>query len=165
MEAGASEQRAVPVALTSAFKKALRCSFSPFPLVSRPPTPSLLTISLQPKMYNVLGLIFLALAIPGAWLQRDPEMGGLESSSLLSLADGKSNEEREKEEKKEGKTTKEMFADPLAWLLMISLFCTAVGGMYMSATYKAFAGDQGINGDFYFASLGSVGSLFNGFCR
>ena len=91
-----------------------------------------------PLMYRVLGTAFLILGLSGAALQRPPVAPTPEFASLLqNAASGAAPKNMEtKEEELQGKTTKELFLDPLSWVLMFSLFSTAVGGMYMSSTYK-----------------------------
>ncbi|GMI01998.1 hypothetical protein TrVE_jg11494 [Triparma verrucosa] len=130
-----------------------------------------------PTMYRVLGVCYLVIGLTGAFCQVEPSGkgcgGGSEEESLLAVADGDaaSGDKAEKakaggEEKDEltGKTTSEMIHDPLSFVLMSSLFCTAVGGMYMSATYKSF-GEEYLKSDVFFATVGSAGAVFNGGCR
>jgi MFS family permease len=127
-----------------------------------------------PTMFRTLGLIFLVLALPGAYLQRDPENdsdGPSEFKSLLAIPNDPSSIEESVASSSSpssslrNKTTRQMFRDPLCYVLMLSLFCTAVGGMYMSATYKSFGEDEGLTSDIYFANLGSFGAVFNGLSR
>ena len=69
-----------------------------------------------------------------------------------------------KEDEEDGVDTNIMMKDPLSHLLMAAMFCTTVGGMYLSATYKSY-GETELTDDKYFALLGSAGSVFNGLSR
>lgn len=87
-----------------------------------------------PTMYRVLAICFLVLGLGGAYLQKEPSKPAAETASLLTNAAAlpAKVEEVEVDAKDvvlEGKTAREMFADPLSWMLMLSLFSTAVGGM------------------------------------
>lgn len=131
-----------------------------------------------PTMYRVLGACYLAIGLTGCILQVQPPLSpstNSESETLLSVASGNSpqnnntkkvsfSEPSPTEKILTGKTSREMFLDPLCYVLMPALFCTAVGGMYMSATYKSF-GEEHLKSDVFFASVGSAGAIFNGGCR
>jgi len=73
-----------------------------------------------------------------------------ESASLLSMAeDGEPSptlppnpQSPKSPQAITGKSSREMFKDPIAFVLMLCLFCTAVGGMYMATTFKSYGEEQ-----------------------
>jgi len=115
-----------------------------------------------PTMWRILGCCYVLIGLTGASLQANYKQivgasrsaSAEESASLLSMAeDGEPSptlppnpQSPKSPQAITGKSSREMFKDPIAFVLMLCLFCTAVGGMYMATTFKSY-GEELVRSD------------------
>jgi MFS family permease len=151
-----------------------------------------------PGMYRLLAAAYLVLGLGGSSLLSDPDeevpLPILAAKGMQPLMQdiSEGDEGEEEEEKEEGELggavmttplvpgsrkaraavkdvgTREMVRSVDFYILIGCFFCSGMGGMFLSATYKNFADtpehlkDQG---DHFFTYVGSIGSVCNGLSR
>jgi MFS transporter, OFA family, oxalate/formate antiporter len=138
-----------------------------------------------PGMYKLLAAAYLVLGLLGSSLLSDPEeevpLPIVVTKGLQDIAESDEVEEEEegavsttplipssKSEAVKDLSTREMMRTLDFYILICCFFCSGMGGMFLSATYKNFADvpehlkDQG---DHFFTYVGSIGSICNGLSR